>query len=336
MTALHGKGIWVLYSANLDLALKAAVKIGATHMLCKTGHQATFLTEAAHWSHGRVRTARLTPFAWHSICCEDPAEEARVILKTAEVGYDGIVFDVGERATGQQANAKELGRRLLDSGVNPQTLYYSCFPNISHYSSIPYAEMSAFCKGGFMPKSYPSLLKPAEVVIHKLTYEEHAKWSKVWARSRPVYPILATYRDQLGQDPLSPDELSHWVDVLAKHKPTFFSIYRAALTSQDLWPILAKMPSALPQEPAPPKPVVPPEPVRLDVPMEVPTPITTPEAEEQEVYLTVQPDDVVWRLCQTNGCTRTQFWEWNGHLWDDRGMPRDPDYMQAGWRVRVR
>jgi len=30
-----------------------------------------------------------------------------------------------------------------------------------------------------------------------------------------------------------------------------------------------------------------------------------------------------------------QFWEWNGHLWDEQGLPRDANYMQAGWRVRV-
>jgi len=296
-----------------------------------------FFPEAAQRAHDRVRKARLTPFAWHPIHCEEPAEEARVVLRTAQVGYPGIVLDVRVQAAEQRANAKELGKRLLDGGIDPQMLYYSCFPNISHHSSIPYAEMNTFCEGGFMPQSYPSLLKPAEVVIHKLTYEEHAKWSKVWGHSTHIYPVLAAYRDEHAQDPLTPFEFAHWVSVLAKHEPTFFSVYRAALTAQSLWPTLAEVPTPQPPEPARIRPVVPVEPVLPPDVSETPMPAPLPKLDDgEEVYITVQPDDVVWRLCQQHECTRAQFWEWNGHLWDERGMPRDPDYMQAGWRVRVR
>lgn len=331
MATLYGKGIWVLHSVNLNPALAMARAIGATHILCKTGHRAMFFPEGARQVHDRVRAVGLIPFAWHSILCDDPAGEARVAQKAADVGYEGIVFDIGDQAAGQRANAKELGQRLLDAGLDPQKLYYSSFPNISRHSSIPYAEISAFCKGGFMPQSFPTLLKPAEVVIHKMTYEEHAKWSKVWGHAVPIYPVLAGYRDERAADRLTPDEFAHWADALTRHKPTFFSVFRAAVTNPDLWPILAGLALSQPPEAITAKPVELPEPV----PLEMLTSAPSPELEGQAVYITIQPDDEVWRLCQDHGCTRAQFWEWNGHLWDERGMPRDPDYMQAGWRVRV-
>jgi len=241
MATLYGKGVWLLYSANVDLAIEMAVEIGARHVVYKTGHRAMFFPEAARRVHDRVRAAGLIPFAWPFIFCDDPAGEARVALKTAEVGYEGIVFDIEDQAAGQQANATELGQRLLDAGLAPAMFYYTSFPNISQHSSIPYAEMNSFCKGGLMPQSYPTFLKPAEVVIHEMTYEEHAKWSEIWGYSPPIYPILAGYRDEHGSDRLTPEEFIPWANALAEHNPTFFNIYRAAVTNRDLWPILAAL-----------------------------------------------------------------------------------------------
>lgn len=351
MATLHGKGIWLLYSAHIDLAIEMAGEIGATHVLCKTGHRAMFFPGSAHRMYNRVCAEGLTPLAWLSITCDDPEGEARVALKTAEISYEGIVFDVGEKAAGQQANAAELGQRLLDAGLNPQVLYYASFPNISQHSSIPYGEMNACCKGGFMPRSYPIFLKPAEVVIHKMTYEEHAKWSQIWGYSRPIYPVLASYRDEQATDRLTPEEFTHWTDVLAEHGPTFFSIFHAAMTNRDLWPILARLAVPQPPEPAiveplllpklampqPPEAVVekpspPPEPASLE---EIPPPTPSSELAEDAIYVTVQLDDTISILCQKHGCTWSQFWKWNRHLWDERSLSRDPDYMQVGWRVRV-
>ncbi len=331
MAALYGKGVWMLYSANVDLAIEMAVEIGATHILYKTAHRAMFFPEAARRVHDRVRAAGLIPFAWPFIFCDDPEGEARVALKTADVGYAGIVFDIEDQAAGQQANAMELGQRLLDAGLNPDMLYYTSFPNITQHSSIPYAEMNSFCKGGFMPQSYPTFLKPAEVVIHEMTYEEHAKWSEIWGYSPPIYPILAGYRDEHGTDRLTPEEFILWANALAEHRPTFFSIYRAGVTDRDLWPVLAAL--TVPQPPAPSVE----GPTGLSEPAPPGTPTPTPPSEliEQPVYVIVQPNDTVWMLCQEHGCTRAQFWEWNGHLWDERGLPRDANYLQAGWRVRV-
>lgn len=339
MTKLHGKGIWVLYSANLTLALEMAGEIGATHVLYKTGHRAMFFPRSARQVHDRVRAAGLIPFAWHFIYCDDPAGEARVVMQTVKAGYEGIVFDVGAQTAGQHTNAKELGRRLLDAGLDAYTLYYSSFPNISRHASIPYAEMNAFCKGGFMPQSYPTFLKPAEVVIHKMTYEEHAKWSKAWGYSMPIYPVLACYRDEHAADQLTPGEFAHWARVLAEHAPPFFSVFRASVTKRDFWPSLADLAVVQPPVTAQPPVIVAAEPVALPEPEPLETTVSDPSLEsegEDVVYIVVQADDVVWKLRQEYDCTRKQFWEWNGYLWDEQGLPRDPDYMQVGWRVRLR
>ena len=56
----------------------------------------------------------------------------------------------------------------------------------------------------------------------------------------------------------------------------------------------------------------------------------------QPVYYTVAPSDTVWGIITRHGLTRENFWVWNAHLWESRGLPRDPDYLQAGWRIRVK
>jgi len=56
----------------------------------------------------------------------------------------------------------------------------------------------------------------------------------------------------------------------------------------------------------------------------------------QPIYITVRTSDSVWGIISRHGISREQFWAWNAHLWDSRGLPRDPDYLQEGWRLRVK
>jgi hypothetical protein len=56
----------------------------------------------------------------------------------------------------------------------------------------------------------------------------------------------------------------------------------------------------------------------------------------QPVYITARTSDTVWGIITRHGLTKEQFWTWNAHLWDSRGLPRDPDYLQEGWRLRVK
>lgn len=330
MATLYGKGIWLLYSTHIDLAVEMAQGVGATHLLYRTGHQCMFFVEAAQRVLHRAQEAGLIPLAWLSAPSSDPAGDARVALRTAEAGYQGIVLDISSCRGPHGAPARELGQRLLEAGLNPQALYYAAPPNISQRPDLPYTEMNDFCKGGFMPQSYPTLGKPAQVTIHKLTYEEHGRWSRTWGCALPIYPVLAAYRDQQTDDRLTPEEFSVWVEALAEHHPPFLSIFHAAATDRALWPVLARL-----HLPGPPRAAAPQPLILSPVLLEAAAPSAVTEPAEQPLIVTVEIGDTVWSLCEKYGCSRAQFWEWNGYLWDERGWPRDANYLQAGWRVRL-
>lgn len=335
---LRGKGVWLLYSRNVDLAIEMAFAIGATHIFYKTGDRGMFFVDAARRVYRRVREAGLVPFAWTFIYCDDPNAEAEVAIQSMRVGYEGVIFDVEEQAAGKSVAATALGRRLLEAGLEPERLFYTSYPNIWQHLDIPYREMNEFCRGGFMPQCYPTFRRTPPTVIKKWAYGEHARWNEEWGNMPPLYPILAAYRDEHATQRLTPQEFLEWAQVLADRDPPFYSIYRAGVTGRDLWPILAALGEGAPppqptpsvEEPAPPstEPVPPPEPPTEEV--------EKPEGEPPPpVYHVVTVNDTVWTICDRYNLPREQFWEWNGHLWDERGLPRDPVYLQEGWRVRV-
>ena len=156
----------------------------------------------------------------------------------------------------------------------------------------------------------------------------------------PLYPVLAAYRDPGGADPLAPQEFLEWAETLAEHSPPFYSIYRAGTTGRGLWPILAALGEGPPPPPeaagsveAPEVAEPPPTPAETALPGEGEA---EPEAQAPApVYHVVTVDDTVWGICDRYNLPRERFWEWNGHLWDERGLPRDDLYLQEGWRVRV-
>ncbi|HIQ02483.1 MAG TPA: hypothetical protein EYH30_10245, partial [Anaerolineales bacterium] len=253
---LNGKGVWLLYSRNVDLAIEMALAIGGTHILYKTGDRGMFFVEAARRVYDRVRQAGLIPFAWTFIYCDDPLAEAEVAIKSARMGYEGIVFDIEGQAGGKGVGAATLGQRVLQAGLNPARLYYTSFPNIWQHLDIPYREMNRFCRGGFMPQCYPTFRRLPRTVIGKWAYGEHARWSEEWGDMPPLYPILAAYKDEHATQRLSAQEFLEWAQALAAHDPPFFGIYRAGTTDRELWPILAAL-----GEPPPvpiPQPAVPP------------------------------------------------------------------------------
>lgn len=327
---MYGKGIWLRYSHHLDIALEMAREIGGTHLIFRTGHETMFFPAAVYRVCERARTAGLIPLAWLDALRADPADEARLARKSVEAGCLGVVLNVDDTADGPE-RAELLGQHLLEAGLNPDVLFYSAPPAVSRHPNVPYAELNAFCLGGFMPRSTPLTGKPPEVTIHKMTYEEHRRWSKTWNYTPPLYPVLAAFRDHEGADFLTPTEFAGWITALAEHHPTFFSIFHAAATPRDLWPLIADV--SVPRPPHPP----------TTAPLLEPGLPTHPEAPEEAAEPTGEPlivtvgvSDTVWTLCEQYGCTREQFWEWNGHLWDERGWPRDANYLQPGWRIRVR
>jgi hypothetical protein len=394
--SLRGKGVWLLFSGDIDLAIEMALAIGARHIIYKTGHRGMFFVDTAQRIHDRVRAAGMTPFAWYSTYCDDPSAESEVAIKSMQAGYEGVIFDIEEQASGRALFASAMGHQLMEAGLHPENLYYTSYPNIWQHTDIPYRELNAFCRGGFMPKCYPSFQRTPRTVIRKWAYGEHARWSKEWENMPPLYPILATYKDEQGTEKLGVQEFLDWAEELASFAPSFYSVFHASATGRELWSILAALgegvvtPRPEPVEPetrptfreaapvrsepasalsdvapARPEPIRPEprptfsEPAPPRVERTPPPPIHTepapsfatteeppaplPELKDveerkpgpQPAFYEVTINDTVRRICERNSISRTQFWEWNGHLWDERGLPRDALYMQEGWRVRV-
>lgn len=330
MGELRGKGVWLLYSENVDLAVELALAIGATHILYKVGDRGMFFLDSARRVYQRVRQEGLIPFAWTAVGCDDPSAEAEVAMKAIRLGYQGVVFDVGERVAGKELGAAALGRRLLEAGVDPEILFYASYPNIWQHLDIPYREMNTFCRGGFMPWCYPSFRRTPRTVIKKWAYGEHRRWAEEWGDMPPLYPVLAAFKDPGGASLLSSQEFLDWAETLAEQSPPFYSIYRAGTTGRELWPILAALGEVGPV-PQPATQVAGPAVVEAAPPAEAePEPESPPP-----VYHVVTVDDTVWGICDRYDLPREQFWAWNGHLWDERGLPRDDLYLQEGWRVRV-
>jgi hypothetical protein len=336
-SALRGKGVWLLFSGDVDLAIEMAVAIGATHILYKTGHRGMFFLEAARRVHDRVREAGLIPFAWPFIHCDEPVAEAEVVIKSIGMGYEGVVLDIEDQAAGKTVGARTLGQRALEQ-VDPERLYYTSYPNIWQHLDVPYREMNEFCRGGFMPQCYPTFQRTPRTVIERWAYGEHTRWSEEWGNMPPLYPILAAYRDEHASDRLSVQEFLGWVEALASYAPSFYSIYRAGTTDRELWPLLAALGESVPVPAHVPEPR--PADVRPAPQPESPSvadPDLTDETESASppVYRVVTVNDTLRGLCRQYDITPEQFWKWNGHLWDERGMPRDALYLQEGWRVRV-
>lgn len=320
---LSGKGLWLPFSSDLDGVLEMAVAIGATHLLYRTGIRGMFLVETARYVLERASNAGLVPFAWIPLSLEHPLAEAEVVLKSLRVGYEGVVLEVGEQAGGRTVAAATLGRKILADGGNPERLFYASFSNIWQHPEIPYREMNRFCRGGFMPWCMITRQRTPKTVVDKWAYGEHARWAREWGDMPPMYPILAIGRDEETAWRPGVPEFLEWVQTIAAHASPFLSIYGIGTMDQELWPILASVgPTVAP----------------LPVPVSPSSPLPSPPSEHAPAtarFHVVTVNDTIWRICKRYGISRQQFWEWNGHLWDDQGLPRDEVYLQEGWRVRV-
>ena len=323
MGELNGKGLWLPFSADLDGALEMAAVVGATHLIYRVGRRGMFFVEAARWVEGRARQAGLVPMAWVPLSLDDPFAEAALVAKARRVGYEGVILDLTDAAAGKTVAAATLGRKVTEAGVEPERLFYAAPPDIWRHPEIPYREMNGFCRGGFMPWCSLTARRTSRTVVDKWAYGEHARWEREWGNMPPLYPILALGMD--GEDARSPGvpEFLEWVQAIASHDPPFLSIYGIHLLDRELWPILASLgPSAAPLPTRQPSqaPVTPAQ--------EEPAPATAQ-------FHVVTVNDTLWSICKRYNISKAQFWEWNGHLWDERGLPRDEVYLEEGWRVRV-
>lgn len=308
MRYLHGKGIWAWKEQEIPRTIDVAKACGARFVLFKTGQAGTYFERPAQNAARRISEAGLVPMAWPVVTCRDPDAEADVAIRSIVDGYAGLVFDVQQSASGQHAAAARLGEIMVETELPQETMFFSSWPNVAAQPDLPLVEMARFCHGGYMPKAYASFSWNPIHTVDIVTYREFDAWARQHHYQGPLYPILSFCRDADGKRPLTLDEIRSWLAVLAQHRPTFVSVYRATVLPKAAWALLAEFKTAANEE-------------------------RSPEARGD--YATVQPGETVTDLCMRHRCTPQRFWAWNGHLWDTRGRRRDPGLLEHGWVVRV-
>jgi len=288
-----------------------AKAIGARVLLFRTGQEGEYFEQAARRVVKRISDAGLIPCAWSVITCRDPDAEADVATQSILDGYVGLVFNVEKSAGWQYEGAARLGERMIETELPQEVMFFTSLPNISANLDIPYTEMRRFCRGGFMPQAYASFGWSPQYTLDIATYREFRLWSETHEIELPMYPVLGLCRDANGNGPLTIGEMRSWLDALSRYKPTFFSVYRAGLVPGIVWPLLAEIETTPRGQKSRPGPTV------------------------EGHYVTVRPGETISQLCTQHGCTKEEFWTWNGHLWDSHGMARDPGLLEFGWIVRV-
>jgi hypothetical protein len=257
---LQGKGVWSYRPTELKRALVIAPRMGATHVIYKVAKGAAYregMPEVAQ----SIRDAGLVPLAYTYPLLEDPQGEAEVVVRAFEDGFEGLIFDL---EAGQCRNrfeqATRLGQFLHVAGVDFERLYNCSYPNISHHRDLPYDQFNAFCRGGLMPMSYGTFFAPASTVspedqvkrvIDEWTYGHYEFWAERWGHRPPLHPVLAPYHDEHGNVRMGPDEFQVWLDGLAAHGPSFFSVFTAWVIDEDLLPLIRACPVARAPEPEP-------------------------------------------------------------------------------------
>ena len=242
---LHGKGLWAYSKRELDRAIQIAPQMGATHILFKVGQGSTYYPGMAQVAQ-KIAATGLVPLAWVFLLLDDPLTEAQIVVRAFGDGFQGLVFDTeADRCRNRFDQATQLGNYLRVTNVVLDNLYNCSFPNISQHRDLPYDQMNEFCKGGLMPMAYGTYFPPgnplppdqqAQRVIDEWTYGHYEYCVRRWGYRPPLYPVLGPYHDEHGRVRMSPEEFQIWLDRLASHGPTFFSVFTAAVLGDDLLP----------------------------------------------------------------------------------------------------
>jgi hypothetical protein len=240
-------------------------------------------------------------------------------------GYEAVVLVLPNQSI-PPAPLRALAESLVDVEIPTEKLLLAS-PPLSVLSERGALEaLVSVCQGGWMPLCFAAESDDALQVIDQEVYHRLDALSLIWDKSPEVYPVLAQNRGS-SADAMLPEEFIPWVEGVARHGVDFFSVYDVANTERALWPMLQAVNVACMESDG--------RSLGQEKVMSVSTAagVTTLA---QPVYLTVTTSDTVWGLIARHGLKREQFWSWNGHLWDSRGLPRDPDYLQEGWRLRVK
>jgi len=321
MAFLCGKGIWLAHSHDLQRATEMATQIEGTHLLVKVGHGPIYFPETTRNLITRIRTLGFHPAAWLPITNQAPEQAIHAIVHALEIGYEALVLHLGTTdLTGEQV--KPLAD-ALDNVEIPRARLYIASPPLSHMSDTQVMnELVPFCQGGWMPLAFGTWGGSAEDVIDREIYQALGDLSLAWDKTPEVYPVLSPSYGAADATYL-PEEFIPWIDGITRHGVDFFSVYHTANTEKALWPLLKA----------------------VNLTCRESIPVTTPSelpgdhnlvALPQPVFIVTKTSDTVWGIITRHGLTKEMFWTWNAHLWEDRGLPRDPDYLQEGWRIRVK
>jgi hypothetical protein len=320
MTELCGKGIWLAHSYDLQRAVEMATQTEARYLLVKVGHGPLYFPEIAPELLARVHTLGFRAVAWIHVTDRTPEDTLYAIKRAFELGYSDIVLFLG-RALITQNQIQPLVDELEPSGIPLANLLLAT-PPLPHLPDRQTLEtLAPLCQGGWMPLCFPKWNSDAEQMIHREVYKSISDLSLIWNATPAIYPVLAPTYGERPNEPFLPENLIPWVEAIIEHGVDFFSVYHAVTAEKACWPILQAASIPCEEEKATSSPEGQPT-----------TTATVPQPE----YVTATANDTIWGLINRYDMTKAQFWKWNGHLWDSRGLPRDGDYLRAGWRLRVK
>jgi hypothetical protein len=299
-----------------------ASHIEANHLIVKVGHGPHYFPETTRTMVQRVRSLGYHPLAWVQITDRAPKESLKAIVAALSQGYEAAVLHVGT-AMVSQAGMQELAR-ALDNVEIPRDRLYAATPPLPYLPDRRVlGALAPVCQGGWMPMAFAAWGDTVDHIIDRDIYQALGDISLLWDKTPDVYPVLSPLYRLQGETTLLPEEFIPWVESIARHGVDFFSVYHAANTEKVLWSLLES----------------------VNVPCletsEHETAVATDLDDEssvipQPVYITISASDTVWGIITRHGLTKDTFWRWNAHLWESRGLPRDPDYLQEGWRIRVK
>jgi hypothetical protein len=249
-----------------------------------------------------------------------PQQSLKAITQALDLGYEFMVIRLGMTPlSGEQAKTLATA---LDNVEIPRERLYLASPPLNHIADTGgMKELAPFCQGGWMPLAFGTLEGSAEDIIDRQIYQALGDLSLLWGKTPAVYPVLSPSHGQAMAAYL-PEEFIPWIEGITRHGVDFFSVYHAANTEKALWPMINAINLSC-----------------REAALEVMNDIGgegNATGLQQPVFIVAKAGDTVWGIITRYGLTKQDFWAWNGHLWDDRGLPRDPDYLQEGWRFRVK
>ncbi|RPI31281.1 MAG: hypothetical protein EHM70_11860 [Chloroflexota bacterium] len=246
MSALQGKGIWTLYD-DVATAVSKAPEVGAKYIFCKVSNHGVYSPVEAQRALNCVRqNPDLVPVAWSYLYLDDVAAEAECIRLAFQNGFDAFVIDAESHTNLKFEKAKSFVKRVNELGVDKSCIFLCTDPRLdSKLDEIPSLIFAQVCRGGYLPMVYgeilPSNRAQAAVKVMKSAYDQYDRHKSELGYTIPLFPVVASYWDNMGKARMNYEELNRWCAEAASRFPTFVSLYRAGVTAPDAWNAFKEM-----------------------------------------------------------------------------------------------